>query len=257
MNIELASKVAIVTGASRGIGRAVAETLSGEGAKIVLVARSRDRLDALSGSLGVETLVEARDLREPDAPARVVAAAVGRFGALDVLVNVAGATKRGDFLELADADWADGYALKLFGAMRLCRAAWPHLVASRGSIVNISGIGGRTGSADFTIGGSVNAALLNLTKALADRGVRDGVRVNAINPGSTLTERLRTRVEALAKEESIDFAAAERKMAETLRVARFGDPAEIARAVAFLASPAAAYCQGVVLDVDGGATRTL
>ncbi|MBI2214632.1 MAG: SDR family oxidoreductase [Acidobacteria bacterium] len=257
MKLELAGKVAIVTGASRGIGRAVAEVLAGEGAKLVLVARSADRLEALATSLAVDTIVVACDLREPDAAARVVGCAVERFGAVDVLVNVAGATKRGDFLELADADWADGYALKLFGAMRLCRAAWPHLRASRGSIVNISGIGGRTGSADFTIGGTVNAALLNLTKALADRGVRDGVRVNAVNPGSTLTERLRARVEALASEERIDFADAEKKMAEKLRVARFGAPAEIARAVAFLASPAAGYCQGVVLDVDGGATRTL
>ena len=189
---------------------------------------------------------------KPNSPATIA-----RFGAIDLLVNVAGATKRGDFLELTDDDWADGYALKFFGAMRLCRAAWPHLRERRGSIVNISGVGGRTGNADFTIGGSVNAAVLNLTKALADRGVRDGVRVNAINPGSTLTDRLRTRVEALAREEKIDFEAAEKRMAEKLRVGRFGQPAEIARAVAFLASPAAGYCQGVILDVDGGQTRTL
>jgi 3-oxoacyl-[acyl-carrier protein] reductase len=257
VKLDLEGKVGIVTGASRGIGRAVAETLAGEGVKLVLVARSRGLLESLAASLPVESLVEVADLREPEGAARAVEATVARFGRIDLVVNVAGATKRGDFLGLTDADWADGYALKLFGAMRLCRASWPHLVASRGSIVNIAGIGGRTGSADFTIGGSVNAALLNLTKALADRGVADGVRVNAVNPGSTLTERLRTRVESLAREESIDFASAERKMAEKLRVARFGDPSEVARAVAFLASPAAAYCQGVVLDVDGGATRTL
>ena len=257
MNLELEGKIAIVTGASRGIGRAVAETLAGEGMKLVLVARAHELLDALAASVEASTLVHASDLREPAAPAAVVEAAIARFGALDLVVNVAGATKRGDFLELTDDDWADGYALKFFGAMRLCRAAWPHLVESGGSIVNISGIGGRTGSADFAIGGSVNAAVLNLTKALADRGVRDGVRVNAINPGSILTERLRSRVESLSREEQINFTSAARRMAEKLRVARFGDPAEIGRAVAFLASPAAGYCQGVVLDVDGGATRTL
>jgi 3-oxoacyl-[acyl-carrier protein] reductase len=257
MDLELSGKVAIVTGASRGIGRAVAETLASEGMKLVLVARSFELLEALASVLPAPALVHAGDLRNPTLPADVVETAITRFGTLDLVVNVAGATKRGDFLVLTDDDWADGYELKLFGAMRLCRAAWSQLVTSRGSIVNIAGIGGRTGSADFTIGGTVNAALMNLTKALADRGVRDGVRVNAINPGSILTERLRKRVETLSREEEIDFAASERRMAEKLRVARFGDPAEIGRAVAFLASPAAAYCQGVVLDVDGGATRTL
>ena len=122
------------------------------------------------------------DLREPEAPAAVVAAAVAHFGRLDLLVNNAGATKRGDFLTLSEPDWEDGFRLKFFGAVRGCRAAWPHLQTTHGAIVNIVGIGGRTGTAEFAIGGAVNAALLNLTKVLADRGVRDGVRVNAINP---------------------------------------------------------------------------
>src|SRR4249919_3097640 len=125
------------------------------------------------------------------------------FGRLDVVVNNAGATPRGDFLAFDDAAWANGFALKFFGAVRLCRAAWPHLVAQHGCIVNIAGIGGRTGNADFTIGGSVNAALLNLTKALADRGVRDGVRVNAVNPSSIATERTRRRIQTIADAQSI------------------------------------------------------
>ncbi|HYO78188.1 MAG TPA: SDR family oxidoreductase, partial [Thermoanaerobaculia bacterium] len=186
-----------------------------------------------------------------------VAAAIEAFGRLDLLVNNAGATQRGDFLELTDETWADGFALKFFGAMRCCRAAWPHLVATRGAIVNISGVGGRTGSAEFTIGGSVNAAVLNLTKALADRGIKDGVRVNAINPGSIATERLTVRMRKVAAETGVDVSAAAERMAASLRVARFGEPAEVGRAVAFLASPQAAYCQGAILDVDGGQTRTL
>src|SRR5262249_3479375 len=138
------------------------------------------------------------DLMQPETPAAVVDATVARFGRIDVLVNNAGATKRGDFLTLPDTDWADGFALKFFGAMRCSRAAWPHLQASRGVIVNVVGIGGRTGSAEFAIGGAVNAALLNLTKVLADRGVKDGVRVNAINPGGIATDRLKTRVNDFA-----------------------------------------------------------
>ena len=257
MDLQLAGQVGLVTGASRGIGRAIAETLAAEGMALTLVARSADRLEELAASLPTPSLVQAVDLRDPHAPAQTVAATVARFGRLDVLVNNAGATKRGDFLALPDADWEDGFALKFYGALRLCRAAWPHLQASGGAIVNIVGIGGRTGSAEFTIGGAVNAALLNLTKALADRGVQDGVRVNAVNPGSIATDRLQGRVRAFAAAHSVDEATAGRQMAQALRVARFGQPAEIARAVAFLASPQASYCQGVTLDVDGGQTRTL
>jgi 3-oxoacyl-[acyl-carrier protein] reductase len=172
-------------------------------------------------------------------------------------VNNAGATQRGDFLTLTDEEWADGYSLKFFGAMRLSRAAWPHLVKSSGSIVNIIGIGGRTGSAEFAIGGSVNAALMNLTKVLADRGIRDGVRVNAINPGSIATERLQTRIRTFAAEKNLGHEEALVQMAKTFNIARFGVPNEIAQAVAFLASSKAAYIQGAILDVDGGATRTL
>jgi NAD(P)-dependent dehydrogenase (short-subunit alcohol dehydrogenase family) len=256
MDLGLTGKVALVTGASRGIGRAIAATLAGEGMRLVLVARSAELLAELRAELPTDAEAIALDLRYPDAPAQAVARAIERFGRLDVLVNNAGATQRGDFLELPDEAWADGFSLKFFAAMRFCREAWPHLV-SGGAIVNIAGVGGRTGSAEFTIGGSVNAALLNLTKALADRGVRDGVRVNAINPGSIATERLRTRVGRVAAEQGLDQAAAAAQMAGKLGVARFGEPAEVARAVAFLASGQAAYCQGAVLDVDGGQTRTL
>ena len=190
MDLLLSDKVAIVTGASRGIGKAIAETLSAEGMKVILVARSRPELESLAGALPNESLVQAIDLRLPASANQVVAATVGKFGRLDLLVNNAGATKRGDFLSLTDEEWTDGFALKFYGAMRLSRAAWTHLQTSKGTIINIIGVGGRTGSAEFTIGGAVNAALMNLTKALADRGVRDGVRVNAINPGSIATERL-------------------------------------------------------------------
>jgi NAD(P)-dependent dehydrogenase (short-subunit alcohol dehydrogenase family) len=257
MDLKLTGKVAIVTGASRGIGRAVAQTLAAEGMKIVAVARSMDQLDDLAASLKTDSLVQAVDLRNRESAAAVVAAASARFGAIDLLVNNAGATKRGDFFELTDADWDDGFALKFFGAMRLSRAAWPHLQASRGAIVNIIGIGGRTGSADFAIGGSVNAACRLLTKALADRGVRDGVRVNAINPGSIKTKRLDIRLKGFAEEHGIDLADAERQMAKSSGVARFGQPSEIAAAVAFLASPQCGFCHGALLDIDGGQTRTL
>jgi 3-oxoacyl-[acyl-carrier protein] reductase len=257
MNLELDGKVAIVTGASRGIGEAIARELAAEGMRLVLAARSADALEAIARSLPSETLTVALDLREPEAAETLVENALEKFGTLDLLVNNAGATKRGDFLTLTEADWTDGFALKFFGAMRCARAAWPHLMKSRGSIINVVGMGGRTGSADFAIGGSVNAALLNLTKVLADRGVRDGVRVNAVNPSSIRTGRLNDRVEQVAAERAVDAEAAAKEMALAMRIARFGEPAEIAAVVAFLASPRAAYCHGSIVDVDGGLTRTL
>jgi 3-oxoacyl-[acyl-carrier protein] reductase len=260
MDLELGGKVALVTGASRGIGLAIALRLAREGMALALAARDEARLRTLAAQIeagGGQALIHRADLSEPASPAAFVAAAVARFGGIDLVVNNAGATKRGDFLVLAEQDWAGGFGLKFFGAMRLCRAAWPHLAARGGAVVNIAGVGGRTGSAEFTIGGSVNAALLYLTKALADRGVRDGVRVNAINPGSILTDRLTGRIERLAGEQGISIEEAARRLAEQMRIARFGQPGEIADAVAFLASARATYLQGAILDVDGGFTRTL
>jgi 3-oxoacyl-[acyl-carrier protein] reductase len=257
MDLQLADKVAIVTGASKGIGRAIAETLAAEQMRLVVVARSEPLLSTLAEPIGSRCLVHAADLSDPAAPSAVVEQAMRRFGRIDLVVNNAGATKRGDFFELSDNDWRDGFGLKFYAAMRMCRAAWPHLIASHGAIVNIVGVGGRTGSAEFTIGGAVNAALLNLTKGLSDRGIRDGVRVNAINPGGIATDRLRTRVDAFAREQAVNVGEAEARLAQALGVARFGRPDEIARVVAFLASPQAAYCQGAIVDVDGGQTRTL
>lgn len=257
MDLNLTNKVAVITGASRGIGRSIAEALSREGMRLVIAARSGDQLEGVARSCGENVVVVAGDLREKELPGMIIDLAVEKFGTIDLLVNNAGATKRGDFLELTDEDWRDGFALKFYSTVRCSRAAWPHLVKTKGSIVNIVGVGGRTGSADFSIGGSVNAALLNLTKVLADRGGKDGVRVNAINPGWITTDRLKLRIAKFAEEHQIGFDAAASRLAAEMRIARFGAPEEIAAAVAFLASAVSGYCQGTILDIDGGATKTL
>ncbi len=260
MELNLTGKVALVTGASRGIGEAIARRLAEEGMAVALAARSADRLNEVAAHIarhGGQALAHALDLSRPAAPDELVRAAVQKFGRIDLVVNNAGATKRGDFLALTEEDWADGFALKFFGAVRLCRAAWSHLVANGGSIVNIAGVGGRTGSAEFTIGGAVNAAMLNLTKTLADRGITDGVRVNAINPGSIMTERLKVRIAKVAEDKGITHDEAARRMTREMGITRFGRPEEIADAVAFLASERSAYLQGAIIDIDGGLTRTL
>jgi NAD(P)-dependent dehydrogenase (short-subunit alcohol dehydrogenase family) len=257
METDLKGRVGIVTGASRGIGRAIALQLSGEGMRIVLAARSEDQLAEVAKTCPAESYVFSADLRLEESSKKLIDFAVEKFGRIDLLVNNAGATKRGDFLLLSEDDWQDGFALKFFSTVRCSRAAWPFLMKTKGSIVNIVGIGGRTGNAEFAIGGAANAAILNLTKVLADRGLNDGVRVNAINPSTIKTERLQIRIDKIAADRNISVEQAASEMAKKLGVARFGDPSEIATAVVFLASSMSSYCQGTILDVDGGQTRTL
>jgi 3-oxoacyl-[acyl-carrier protein] reductase len=126
-----------------------------------------------------------------------------------------------------------------------------------GSVLNIVGVGGRTPGAAFTIGGSVNAALLSLTKALAALGVEDGVQVNAINPGSIRTDRLQTRIRDLAAEHGVELASAERRFVAAERITRIGEPADIANLAAFVLGPEGRFLQGALVDMDGGATKTI
>jgi len=256
----LEGKVAIVTGASKGIGRAIALRLAQDGATLVLAARTESDLSKLASEIkssGGKATTVARDLRVPDAPAALVNAALDAHGAIDIVVNNAGATKRGDFFELTDADWADGFALKFLAAVRLTRAAWPHLKARRGSVLNIIGAGGRTPGAEFTIGGSVNGACLSFTKAVADIGIRDGVQVNAINPGRIRTDRLKQLLVDEAAEHGGDMTATLAAIVRKSNIVRLGEPEDIANLAAYMVSPASRYMQGALIDLDGGQTKTI
>lgn len=253
-------KAAIVTGSSRGIGRAIALRLARNGIGVVLCARDRAALTVVANeieSAGGTAAAIALDLRDEDAAKRLVQFSVDRFGRIDILVNNAGATKRGDFLALTDEDWSDGYALKLFGAVRLTRAAWPWLKESSGTLINVAGIGGRTPGAEFTIGGSVNAALLSFTKAMAEVGIRDGVQVNAVSPGTIRTDRFNQRLARWAAERQITLVEAEREFIATQHIAKIGEPEDIANLVAFITGPEGRLMQGSLIDMDAGATKTL
>jgi NAD(P)-dependent dehydrogenase (short-subunit alcohol dehydrogenase family) len=256
----LGGKTAIVTGASRGIGRAVGMRLAREGARVVLCARDPATLFDVRGAIetsGGVAHVLPLDLRRPEAPARLAAFAVEQNGRIDLVVNNAGATRRGEFETLTDEDWTDGFALKFFGAVRLTRAAWPYLKQARGAVLFISGIGGRTPGAQFAIGGSVNAALLSLTKALADTGLRDGIRVNTINPGTIRTQRFQKRLEMLAQEKGIELAAAEAEFVRAANVTRIGEPEDVAALAAFVLGPEGGLLHGAIIDLDAGATKTV
>jgi NAD(P)-dependent dehydrogenase (short-subunit alcohol dehydrogenase family) len=256
----LKGKTAIVTGSSRGIGRAIALRLAREGARVIVCARTAAALNEAVqeiASAGGTAAALALDLREADGGSRVVDFALKTYGSLDILVNNAGATRRGEFVKLTDEDWSDSFALKFFGAVRLTRAAWPHLQKSKGSVVFISGAGGRTPGPEFAAGGSVNAGLLSLTKALAEAGIRDGVQVNCVNPGAVRTDRLKQRLAETMKAQGIDQATAESRFVAASNVTRIGEPEDIAALVAFVAGEEGRFLQGSLIDIDGGATKTV
>ena len=258
--MKLQGKAAVVTGSNRGIGRAVARALTAEGASCVLCARDENKLASvvreISGA-GGEAASLSLDLRVPDAPSKLVDFAIARYGRIDIVVNNAGAAKRGAFLELSDDDFVDGFALKYFAAVRLLKAAWPWLQKAGGSIVNIAGVGGRTPGAMFAIGGSVNAAMLSLTKSLAEAGLSAGIQVNAVNPGAIRTERLAKRLAALAESRNMSLADAERAFVEDEQVTRIGEPEDIANLIVFMVSAQGRFLHGALVDMDGGATKTI
>lgn len=247
---------AIVTGASKGIGRSIACALAARNYRVLAVARSSDLLAELAASSGGAIKAHSVDLRDETAASDAVAAAIGEFGRLDLVVHSAGAAKRGDFFQMSRGDFLDGFATKFHGAVELTRAAWPHLVNSgEGHLLSVVGAGGRTPSADFTIGGPVNSALINFTKAMAERGRRDGVRVNAINPGLIETDRLKMRIANLAEEKGVDMNRARAMLIAAREIRRFGRPEEIAALAVFLDTPEAAYIHGAIIDCDGGLTK--
>ena len=261
MELGLSGKVALVTGASRGIGQGIALSLADEGCDLLLTGRDEAALKAVAAEIkakGRKAAISVLDLRKEGTEKPLVEAVRREFGRLDILVNNAGATQRGDFFKLTNADWQDGFALKFFAHVRLTREAWPLLKAQRGSLVTIAGIGGKEPEAPFTIGSSVNAACVAFTKAMADIGKTDGVQVNSINPGRVETERLWRRFRE-TMEEPPD--AARTRCARN--TARSSASAASARSrisgslIAFLASPHGRWLHGATIDIDGGEVRSV
>ena len=261
MSSELLGKVALVTGASRGIGKAIAMELAQAGCDLFLTARDRDALAAVAAeirALGRRAETHAADLKEEAAAAAALADTIReRFGRLDILVNNAGASRRGDFFQQTEADWQAGFALKFFAQVRLCRALWPMLKEAGGSVVAIGGIGARAPVADYMIGSSVIGAQVAFMKALADLGKRDGVQVNMVHPGSVDTDRFRGRLEKIRKHSGLDEAAAIEQHRKELNITRFGRPEDIAGLVAFVVGPRGRWLHGTGVEMDGGQVEPL
>jgi len=252
---ELNGKAALVTGASRGIGRGIALELASAGCDVLLTARDGAALQGVAGeirALGRGAATYAADLTANGEPAGLIEACTRAFGRLDVLVNNAGGTRRGGFFRQTEQDWRDGFELKFFAHVRLCRLAWPLLSVAQGSVVFIAGIGARAPVADYMIGASVVGASLAFMRALADLGKRDGVQVNAVNPGSVATDRFRQRLAIIMHKTGLDEAAAIERHRRELDITRFGKPEDIAALVRFVVSPRGRLLHGAAIDIDGG-----
>jgi NAD(P)-dependent dehydrogenase (short-subunit alcohol dehydrogenase family) len=251
MDLQLAGQRVLITGGSKGIGRAIAETLAAEGCHLRLVARDAAALDevanAVRAQFPVEVETRAADL-STDATVRDVAHWAGK---IDVLVNNAGAIPPGTLTSVDDAAWRSAWDLKVFGYISLSRAVYPMMAArKRGVIVNVIGAAGQWLPPGYIAGATGNAALMAFTKALARGSHADGIRVVAINPGPVETKRLETMQRANA-ERDLGDPDRWREMFKAMPFGRPAKPAEIAAAVAFLASPLSGYTSGTVLTIDG------
>lgn len=262
MDLGLSGRAAIVTGASRGIGRAVALGLAAEGCAVLACAREEAPLHALAGEisdLGGEATTVALDVTATGAAENLVDACIDRLGRLDIVVNNAGRADPKPLDRLTDADWRDGLELNFLAAARLSVAALPVLrAAGWGRLVHVASISGREPDPLFAPYSAAKAALLNLSASLSRAFAADGVLSSCVVPGVTLTELVAANAAASAERTG---ASADDVMARVLAkhdpaTGRFGTPAEVAAAVVFLASERAAWITGATLEVDGGTTRS-
>lgn len=265
MDLRLDGQHILISGGSKGIGRACAAAFLREGARVTLVSRSAENLaravDVLAaGDDGCRTRVAtiAADLRVPQEAADAAERAQARFGAIDVLVNSAGAARRTPAAELSPAAWRDAMDAKYFTYIHLIDPVIKHMAArGRGVVVNVVGAGGKTPSAIHLPGGAANAALMLASAGLALAYGPKGVRVNAVNPGLTSTERLQEGMAADARLQGITADEALARATARLPLGRIATPEEIADVVVFVASPRASYVTGAVIALDGAANPTV
>jgi 3-oxoacyl-[acyl-carrier protein] reductase len=250
--------IAIVTGASQGIGRATAIRLARDFSGLVLVARNAAALKETSAAVsaaGAEAIICDLDLSKPESAAGVVKAAMEKFGRIDALLNIAGAVPQIDLFEMTDEQWRAGMELKLHGARRLTIKAWDALKATKGSVVFMSGSAALDPKPAFAAVASTNAAITALAKAFAEQGIKDGVQVNGIVPGAVMTGRRRSFMEKWAPAHNMTVDEAMKKFPQEAGISRYGQPEEIAELLAFMVSPMAKWMTGASLRMDGGEVK--
>jgi 3-oxoacyl-[acyl-carrier protein] reductase len=256
----MSKSVAVVTGASQGIGRATAIRLARDFPAVVLVARNRASLEQTSDAAkaaGADALILDADLAEPAAAQAVVNRTLAQFGRIDALLNIAGAVPQIDLFEMTDAQWENGLALKLHGARRLTIAAWPALKEARGSVVLMSGNSALFPKAPYAAVGTINAAIVAMAKAFSDRGIADSVQVNSVLPGPVMTGRRRSYLQHWAPLHHMTVEEATERVPKEAGIARYGEPEELAELMAFLVSPGAKWMTGSALRMDGGEVKSI
>ncbi|TFZ08778.1 SDR family NAD(P)-dependent oxidoreductase [Ramlibacter humi] len=256
MDMELAGRHVLVTGGGRGIGLACVRAFLREGAKVSLVARRADSVATALAALRGESLEAAgydAELTDPQTAVAMLDMAERKGGPVDVLVNSAGAARRTPFTELQPQDWHDAMRAKFFTYVHVMDPMAKRMGArGAGAIVNVIGMGGKTARTTHLPGGAANAALMLATAGLAAAWGSKGVRVNAVNPGATQTERLLEGVAAEARQKGVSREEALRGAGDGIPLGRVALPEEIADAVVYLASARASYVNGAILSMDGG-----
>jgi len=261
MELKLKDRIAFVTGASRGIGRAIATALAAEGVHLALFGRDVRLCETLSGELkarhrGLRTTVVPLDLEQSAKIKPAVTAAAEQMGGVDILVNCAGGAYRGRLNDIPDDAWERYFAVKPLGLIRMTRETLPYLKQSaQGRVINISGTRGREPGGVSVMSGPINLGTLSITKALANEFGPHGITVNAICPGSTDTGRWTELVTITARERGITFENAAKHLVGDVPMGRVVVPEDIADLAVFLASARAGMITGCAINVDGGRTR--
>jgi 3-oxoacyl-[acyl-carrier protein] reductase len=255
------NKVAIISGASQGIGRAVAIKLVDVYSSLVLVARDEKELRHTANLVSeaaptAKILILALDLLVPDAAEQVVSAALNTYGQIDAVINVAGAVAQLDPFKMTESQWDEAFGLKLHGARRLTVRAWDSLKATKGSVIFMSGNSAVTPKIGFAAVATVNAAIVAFSKAMAQQGIEDGIQVNAILPGPVLTNRRYNYLKRWAELHSTTPEKALEIFPSEAGIERFGKPEEIAGLIAFLLTPEANWMRGSAIIMDGGEIKS-